>query len=158
MGSELHRNGEGSTVDTRKLAALLDDPEVRVVLYGLAHVYPGQPTESGAERLRGAIERITETVEPEQVQSWLSDETANQAVTGAQIQEAFGDRMIGDLARYAGSGADEVTWQLTAVVPDLIDALSPGGVLANTAEIQRELIDTRDADQRSAGPFGPNVH
>jgi hypothetical protein len=44
------------------------------------------------------------------------------------------------------------------VLPDLVDALSPGGVIADAAEIQGELIAARDDDQRSAGPFGPNVH
>jgi uncharacterized protein YidB (DUF937 family) len=127
-------------------------------MYGLAHVYPGQPAESGGQRLSAAIQRLAGAVDAEQVQSWLSDEAPNRPVTVTQIREAFGNKVIEDLAGYAGSGADEVTWQLTSVLPDLVDALSPSGVIADAAEIQGELIAVRDADQRSAGPFGPNVH
>jgi hypothetical protein len=53
---------EDATADTRKLAASLDDTEVRVVVYGLAHVYPGELTGSDAERLKGAVQRLAGTM------------------------------------------------------------------------------------------------
>jgi hypothetical protein len=40
--------------DISKLSTLLDDPEVRVLIFGLAHVGSAHPpTESGPPRLRG---------------------------------------------------------------------------------------------------------
>jgi uncharacterized protein YidB (DUF937 family) len=144
-------------VDISKLSKLLDDPEVRVIVYGLAHVYPASPTESGPQRLRSALQRLAETADPVQVETWLSDEAVNRAITVEQIHTAFGDEVIGDLARYADSGPDEVAWQLTAVLPDLVDAFSPGGVFVDAAELRREFLDASDAGDRSAGPFAPHV-
>jgi uncharacterized protein YidB (DUF937 family) len=136
---------------------LLGDPEVQVMVYGLAHVYPAEPTDSGPQRLRAALQRLAETADPVQVESWLSDEMMNRAITVEQTQAAFGDDVIGDLARFAGSEPDEVAWQLAAVLPDLVDAFSPGGVLVDAAELRVEFLDASDAGDRSAGPFGPHI-
>ena len=144
-------------MDIGKLSMLLDDPEVRVIVYGLAHVYPAQPTESGPQRLRTALQQLVEAADPVQVESWLSDEAVNRAINVEQARAAFGDEVIADLARYAGSGADEVAWQLTAVLPDLVDAISPGGMMIDAAELRRELIAASDAADRSAGPFAPHI-
>jgi uncharacterized protein YidB (DUF937 family) len=66
-------------------------------------------------------------------------------------------RVIGDLARYAGSGPDEVVWQLTAVLPDLVDAFSPGGVFVDADELRGEFLGASEAGDRSAGPFAPHI-
>jgi uncharacterized protein YidB (DUF937 family) len=144
-------------VDISKLSKLLDDPEVRVIVYGLAHVYPAPPTESGPQRLCAALQRLAETADPVQVETWLSDKAVNRAITVEQIQTAFGDEVIGDLARYAGSEPDEVAWQLTAVLPDLVDAFSPGGVFVDATELRGELLDATETGDRSAGPFAPHI-
>jgi uncharacterized protein YidB (DUF937 family) len=145
-------------VDIGKLSILLDDPEVRVIVYGLGHVYPAQPAESGAHRVRAALQRLVETADPVQVESWLSDEAVNSAITVEQTQTAFGDGVIGDVARYAGSEPEQVAWQLTVVLPDLVDACSPGGVIVDAAELHGAFISASDAADRSAGPFGPRSH
>ncbi len=145
-------------MDTAKLTMLLYDPEARVIVYGLAHAYPSPPTDSGPQRLHAALQRLVETADPAQVESWLSDETANRAITVEQIRGTFGDEVIVDLGRYAGSEPDEVAWQLTAVLPDLVDAFSPGGVMVDAAELRAEFIDARDTAELSAGPFAPHVH
>lgn len=144
-------------MDTGKLALLLDDPEARVIVYGLAHVYPAQPAESGPERLRAVLQRLVETADPVQVESWLSDQAVNRAITVEQIRAAFGEDVIHDLARYADSGPDETAWQLAAVLPDLIDAFSPGGAIVDVAELRAGFIGASDAGDRSAGPFGFHV-
>jgi uncharacterized protein YidB (DUF937 family) len=144
-------------VDTGKLATLLDDPEVRVIVYGLAHVYPGRPGDSGPQRLRTALQRLTETADPAQVESWLSDEAANRRITMEQVRTAFGDGVIEEVASYADEEPGEVASQLTAIVPDLVDAFSPGGVLVDAAEVRREFIDASAAGDRSAGPFASHV-
>lgn len=145
-------------MDTAKLSMLLDDPEARVIVYGLAHVYPSPAAESGPQRLRAALQRLVETADVGQVESWLSDQAGNRAITVAQIQAAFGDEVIVDLGQYAGSEPAEVAWQLTVVLPDLVDAFSPGGVIVDADELRAEFIDARDAGERSAGPFAPHVH
>jgi uncharacterized protein YidB (DUF937 family) len=146
-----------TAVDTAKLSMLLDDPEVRVIVYGLGHVYPSQPTETGPQRVRAALQRLTETSDPVQVESWLSDEAVNSAITVEQIHAAFGDKVIGDLALFTNCEPDDVAWQLTAVLPDLVDAFSPGGVIVDAAELRAEFLGATGAGDRSAGPFAPHI-
>ena len=144
-------------MDTEKLSLLLDDPQARVIVYGLAHVYPAQPTESGPERLRGVLQRLIDTADPTQVESWLSDRTVNRAITVEQIHAAFGDKVIRDLASYTDSEPDEIAWQLTAVLPDLVDAFSSSGAIVNADEIRAGFLGGIEAGDRSAGPFGFHV-
>ena len=144
-------------MDTGKLATLLDDPEVRVIVYGLAHVYPGRPGESGPQRLRTAIQRLTDTADPAQVESWLSDDAANSGMTVGQVRTAFGDGVIEGVAGYASEEPAEAASQLTAILPDLVDAFSPGGVLVDADELRREFLDASGAGDRSAGPFASHV-
>jgi uncharacterized protein YidB (DUF937 family) len=141
-------------MDTGKLTTLFDNPEARTMVYGLAHVYPAEPGESGPERLRGVMQRVVETAEPEQVQSWLSDDDGNRAITVEQVRTAFGDDVIEDLASYADSGPDETAWQLTAVLPDLVDAFSPDGAIVEIDELRDGFFGATDAADRSSGPFG----
>ncbi len=141
-------------MDTGKLSLLLDDPGARVIVYGLAHVYPAQPTESGPERLRGTLQRLVDTADPAQADSWLSDQAANRAITVEQVRTAFGDEVIRDLASYANSEPDEVAYQLTAVLPDLVDAFSSGGAIVDAAEIRTGFTGGIEAGDRSAGAFG----
>ena len=144
-------------MDTGKLSTLLDDPETRVIVYGLAHAYPGQPGESGPQRLRAAMQRLTETADSAQVESWLSDDPANRGVTVEQVRAAFGDDVIDGVAAFTGGEPDEAAWQLAAVLPDVVDAFSVGGVIVDAAELRREFIDASAAGDRSAGPFAPHI-
>jgi hypothetical protein len=42
---------------------------------------------------------------------------------------------------------------LTALLPDLVDAFSQGGVIVDAAELRGEFLGASDAGDRSAGPF-----
>jgi hypothetical protein len=43
---------------------------------------------------------------------------------------------------------------MTEVLPDLVDAVSPGGVVVDTTLIAREIAQAIMDDERSAGAFG----
>ncbi|GIH10017.1 hypothetical protein Rhe02_80840 [Rhizocola hellebori] len=140
-----------------KLSRLLDDPEVRVVVFGLAHTHAEGPA-AGAPRLREVVLHLAGTSEPDQYSSWLSDDVANLPMTVAQVRAAFGADVLDDLAVYAKSSPDEVAWQLAEVLPDLVDAVSPGGQVLAASELGRHLSEAVEADDRSAGPFGPQLY
>ena len=127
------------------------------MVYGLAHVYPADPAESGPERLRGILQCLIDTGEPAQVESWLSDHAANTPITVEQVRSAFGDDVIRDLASYVGGEPDAIAWQLTAVLPDLVDAFSPGGATVDVAEIRAAFLGAIEAGDRSAGAFGFHI-
>jgi uncharacterized protein YidB (DUF937 family) len=141
--------------DIRKLAVLLDDPEVRVLIFGLAHVGSAAPAvEPGVPRLHAVLLRLADTTDPEQYHSWLSDDASNKAMTVDQVRATIGDAAIGDLAAFTAGGPDAVGWQLAAVLPDLVDAVSPGGAIIDPGRLAREISQAVADDDRSAGAFG----
>jgi uncharacterized protein YidB (DUF937 family) len=145
--------------DFSKLFALLDDPEIRVLLYGLAHAAPAVAgSRTGPARLRVVVAHLIETVPEEQHRSWLSDTERNAAMNVEQVGTVVGYDVIADVARYTDSSPEDVVFQLAAVLPDLADALSPGGALVSAVELAHELDEATDESDRSGGPFGPHVH
>jgi uncharacterized protein YidB (DUF937 family) len=145
--------------DLSKLATLLDDLEVRELIFGLAHVRSAAPSAGpGAPQLRTVVLRLADTTTAEQYRSWLSDETPNKTMTVDQVRMTIGDRAIDDLAQLAAGSADAVAWQLAAVLPDLVDAVTPGGEVVDVNRLSRELAEASADDDRSAGAFGSRVH
>jgi uncharacterized protein YidB (DUF937 family) len=143
--------------DISKLSTLLDDPEVRVLIFGLAHV-KSAPAEPGASRLRAVVLDLAATTTAEQYGSWLSDHAPNRTMTTEQVRLTIGDGALDDLAQYTGGDAAAVAWQLAVVLPDLVDAVSPGGEVIEASLIASELSDATAADDRSAGAFGSRVY
>jgi uncharacterized protein YidB (DUF937 family) len=145
--------------DIGKLSTLLDDPEVRELIFGLAHVGAAPPSAgSGASRLRAVVLRLADTTNPEQYRSWLSDDALNEAMTVDQVRMAIGDTAIDDLARFTSVSPGAVAWQLAVVLPDLVDAVSPGGEVIDADQLAQEIAKASADDDRSAGAFGSRVH
>ena len=138
-----------------KLSTLLDDPEIRELLYGLAHVGPRLPlVPPGPARLYALVLRLADTMRPEQYGSWLSDSAANLPMTVDQVRLTIGDAALEDLAQFTGGSPASVAWQLAGVLPDLVDAVSPGGEIVDPTRLAHEIEDAVTADDRSAGAFG----
>jgi uncharacterized protein YidB (DUF937 family) len=145
--------------DISKLSSLLDDPEVREMIFGLAHVHSVVlAAEPGAARLHAVVLRLADTTDPEQYGTWLSDDASNQVMSADQVRLAFGDGAIDDLAGYVDEDPGAVCWQLAAVLPDLVDAVSPGGVVIDASLLARELAEASAYDDESAGAFGSRTH
>lgn len=141
--------------DIAKLSILLYDPQVRDLLYGLAHVGPRLPlAPPGPARLHAMMLQLADTTRPEQYRSWLSDGAANLPMTVDQVRLTVGDAAIADLARFASGSPAAVAWQLAGVLPDVVDAVSPGGEVVDVARLAREIEQSVTLDDRSAGPFG----
>lgn len=60
------------------------------------------------------------------VNSWVGT-GQNLPITPQQIQQVLGGDMIGQLASKAGLSADQVTSQLSNLLPNIIDKLTPDG-------------------------------
>lgn len=136
-----------------KLSALLDDPESRDLIFGLAHV-GAQPDQPPADRLRQVVLDLAGGTSAEQYRSWLSDDAPNQAITPDQVRTTLGEGAIRDLAGFVDSSPDAVAWQLAEILPDLVDAVSPGGQVVDAALLEQELAQASLDDDRSAGAFG----
>jgi uncharacterized protein YidB (DUF937 family) len=76
-------------------------------------------------------------------------------MTVTQVRSALGESTLHDLARFTKSSPEEVAWQLAEVLPDLVDAVSPGGQVLPAPELGRDLATAVEIDDRSAGAFGP---
>jgi uncharacterized protein YidB (DUF937 family) len=139
--------------DIRKLSTLLDDPEVRELIFGLAHVRSASPA-AGAARLRAVVLRLADTTTAEQYRSWLSDSAPNQAMTVDQVRMTVGDSALDDLAQFTVGSPGAVAWQLAAVLPDLVDAVSPGGEIVDAEVLKQEIRKAITDDDLSAGAFG----
>ncbi|RSM64243.1 hypothetical protein DMB66_20250 [Actinoplanes sp. ATCC 53533] len=145
--------------DIDKLATLLDDLEVQMLIFGLAHVGSVAPSAGpGAARLHAVVLRLAETTDPGQYHSWLSDDAPNKAMTVDQVRTTIGDTAIDDLAQLVGGSPGAVAWQLAAVLPDLVDAVSPGGAVIDASRLTLEIAEASAEDDRSAGAFGSRMH
>ena len=145
--------------DISKLSTLLDDPEVRVLFFGLAHVGSVRPpAEPGAPRLHAIVLHLAETTTTEQYRSWLSDEAPNMAMTVDQVRVTIGDGAISDLAIFTGGPPNAIAWQLAAVLPDLVDAVSQGGEVIDVTRLAQELAEAIADDDLSAGAFGSRTY
>ena len=140
-----------------KLSTLLDDPEVRDLIFGLAHIGSASPAEAGAPRLHAVVLALAGTTTAEQYQSWLSDDIPNEAITVDQVRTTIGIGTLGDLAGFIGSSPDAVAWQLAEILPDLVDAVSPSGKIIDVSLLHQEITKAEADDDRSAGAFGSSA-
>jgi hypothetical protein len=61
--------------DISKLSVVLDDAEIRVLIFALSHARTTYPSaEPGVARLRAIVLHLADTTDLEQYRSWLSDD------------------------------------------------------------------------------------
>jgi uncharacterized protein YidB (DUF937 family) len=65
------------------------------------------------------------------VNSWVS-QGPNAPVSPGQVQNAFGDQTINELAAKAGMTPQELSAKLATVLPHAVNALTPDGVVPKT--------------------------
>ncbi|MBV8036934.1 YidB family protein [Roseateles sp.] len=80
--------------------------------------------------LAGLLQQLQAGGLGEQVQSWISN-GANQPVSGSEIGSALGGEggLLGQLAQQAGVSHAEAGEQLSQLLPQIVDRLTPQGQL-----------------------------
>jgi len=68
------------------------------------------------------------------VQSWVSNQQSNQPVTPDQVHQALGQEQITALAQKMGLPQTALLGTLAAMLPKLIDAMTPNGQVPSTAQ------------------------
>ncbi len=66
------------------------------------------------------------------VQSWVGT-GANQPIEPAHVEQALGSTTLQDLAAKAGMSVEELKAQLAKILPEAVDKMTPGGVVAAAA-------------------------
>jgi uncharacterized protein YidB (DUF937 family) len=83
-------------------------------------------------------------------QSWVGT-GANQPITAAQVEELLTPEQLSQLAASSGLPPDQVSHGVAAVLPDVINTLTPGGALPDHTQVQ---ASTGQLQTALAGLFG----
>ncbi len=62
------------------------------------------------------------------VNSWIGN-GPNQPITPSQVHQAFGTDVVKELAAKIGMSPDDLASKLSQVLPQVVDKLTPGGVV-----------------------------
>jgi uncharacterized protein YidB (DUF937 family) len=78
--------------------------------------------------LSGLVEQFTSKGMGGLISSWIGT-GENQPITGDQIEQTFGNDKIQEMAQKLGISGTEVSGGLVALLPQIIDKLTPDGKL-----------------------------
>ena len=94
-----------------------DDNELITAAMSLLQQYGG---------LSGVLDLLRRKGLGQQAESWI-DTGPNMAVSGEQVEQAFGRSTIGDIASQLGTPQGETSSALARILPVLVDRLTPDG-------------------------------
>jgi uncharacterized protein YidB (DUF937 family) len=104
-------------------------------------------TEDG---LGGLVERFRQGGLEDIIKSWIGT-GANRPVTPNQLQQALGPETVDGLSRETGLPREDLLSQLSRLLPEVIDKLSPGGRLPKDEDLLAGPRDSREQrDRRTA--------
>jgi uncharacterized protein YidB (DUF937 family) len=90
---------------------------------------------NGLIEKHGGIQGIVAQLEQQglgaTVRSWVGT-GANQPITADQVHQAFGPDTVKQLAAKFGMSPEDLSAKLSQVLPQAIDKLTPGGVVAKS--------------------------
>jgi uncharacterized protein YidB (DUF937 family) len=100
---------------------------------------PTQPTsDEGAGGLLGGLGGLLDRLQKgglgDAANSWVGS-GQNQPVSPGQLGSALGPNIIKTLAQRSGTSEEDITKQLSQVLPGLVDKLTPQGRLPTAAEL-----------------------
>ena len=110
-----------------------------------------QETQGG---LGALLERFQKGGLEDLIKSWIG-RGANKPITPVQLHQALGPEKIDELSSESGIPRDDLLSQLSRLLPEVIDKLTPNGRLPADAEL-RDEPDDMDASGRapSRAPSG----
>ena len=102
-----------------------------------------QPTsDEGAGGLLGGLGGLLNKLQQgglgNETKSWVGS-GQNQPVSPGQLGSALGPNVIKTLAQKSGISEDELTKQLSQVLPGIVDKLTPNGRLPTVAELSEKM-------------------
>lgn len=78
--------------------------------------------------VQGLVQQLHEKGLGDTAKSWVGT-GPNQSLTLQQVHQAFGSRMISDLAAKAGMDPQDLAQKLSYLLPQAVDRLTPGGLV-----------------------------
>jgi uncharacterized protein YidB (DUF937 family) len=83
--------------------------------------------------LAGLVEKFAQSGLGDQVQSWIST-GQNMPVTGDQVSSALGADTLSRMAQQLGMGQGDLAAQLSELLPQVVDKLTPNGQLPDMGQ------------------------
>src|SRR6202167_533562 len=102
------------------LLGALVGAEMAIVVNGLIEKHVG---------VQGIVAQLEQQGLGGTVRSWVGT-GANQPITAEQIHQAFGSDAVKQLAAKIGMTPEDLAAKLSTILPQAIDKLTPGGVVA----------------------------
>ena len=103
---------------------------------------PQATSDEGAGGVLGGLGGLLKKLEQEGLgnvaNSWVGS-GQNQPVSPGQLGSAFGPSIIKMLAQKSGLSEEELTKQLSQVLPGVVDKLTPNGRLPTMAELSQKM-------------------
>ena len=84
--------------------------------------------------LGGLLNRFQQNGQGDVVNSWVSS-GQNQPISPSQLGSALGPDIVGALAERTGLSQEQITAQLSQILPGVVDKLTPNGRLPTKAEM-----------------------
>jgi uncharacterized protein YidB (DUF937 family) len=103
-------------------------------------------TEDG---LGGLVERFRQGGLEEVIKSWIGTEP-NKSISPNQLQQVLGPETVDGLSRETGLPRDDLLFQLSRLLPEVIDKLTPTGKLPREEDLLRGPNDPEQRERRSA--------
>ncbi len=100
-------------------------------------------TSSETGGLDGLVQKFKEKGLGDIMSSWIST-GENKAISKDQIQQVLGSGFLQQLAQKAGISADTFSQQLTGMLPQVIDKLTPNGKLPESGKLAEGLSMLKD--------------
>jgi len=97
--------------------------------------------------LGGLVQAFTRSGLGDVIQSWIS-RGQNMPVSPGQVQDALGNDTLGSLARQLGLNPGDLAGQLSQILPQVVDELTPQGQmpqggLGNVSDLLGQLLKRR---------------
>ncbi len=107
-------------------------------------------TEDG---LGGLVERFRQGGLEDLIKSWIGT-GANKPIAPNQLHQALGSDTVDGLARDTGLERDDLLSQLSRLLPEVIDKLTPDGKLPSDDELVSDVTRRRQAPGSNVGSEG----
>jgi uncharacterized protein YidB (DUF937 family) len=88
--------------------------------------------------LQGLLAKFQQSGLGDQVASWVGT-GANQPIDASQVQQALGGEQVEAIAQRAGISTEQASGGLAAMLPDLINHLTPNGQVPQEGGLQESL-------------------
>ena len=96
----------------------------------------GQPQGGLLGSLSGLIQSFQQSGHGDTINSWIGP-GQNQPITPDQLHQALGPQAVDNLSRLTGVAAPDLMSELSRVLPDIVDKLTPHGRMPDQTELSR---------------------